>query len=453
MRQRCLFISHTVSSLGQLAAAMLVAAALTGCPENTTGPVVPPNPNGTNPMVAPHPGSGAPQHGVADQLPPGATGMNAAALAHYQQGMSKWAAGDLKGAEESFKQATTADDNAFQAFYSLGAVQERLDSPAAGNSYKKAFTIEPRYDRAVVAYGLLQAKKGNLSEADTFLTQQRSKMPKSAPITAALAEVKSLQRDTTGAQDLASEALKLNPGYSPAMMTIARDHYRNRRLDLALFALQAVLDGIGADNPARDKDNAEGYLLRAIILSEQDKRVGAMENFRKALNLRPDLTNARIKLATYLLESGAATEALPMLQQALKYDRRNVPAHLALGDAYRLTGEFTKAKAEFEWVSRQDASLSEVHYNLGLLYMFAPKGAIPGLNEKQQVEAAIASFDKFKELRSKSDQADVEELLKQANLKKAEIEALEKANQPIQPVPAPEPETDPAAQPAPAPGG
>jgi Tfp pilus assembly protein PilF len=286
---------------------------------------------------------------------------------------------------------------------------------------------------------LLKAKKGKLSEAETFLKRHRSKLPKSAGITTALAEVKSLQRDTTSAQELASQALKLDPSFSPAMMTIARDHYRNRRLDLALYALQAVLDGFGGDNPPRDKDNAEGYLLRAIIMSEQDNRVGAMNNYRKALELRPDLTEARIKLATYLLESGAATEAMPMLRQALRYDKRNLPAHLALGDAYRLTGKYMKAKAEFDWVGRQDASMAEVHYNLGLLFMFAPKGSITGMKEKGQVKAAIKSFNKFKELTSKTQAGDVEMLLKQANLKLAEIEALEKANQPIQPVPMPSP--------------
>lgn len=413
---------------------------LLGCPETNEakGPTQPGNmPGGFNPMGPVQPGGA--QVGVADKLPDGAAKMNAQAFAHYQQGMQLWTNGDLQGAQTAFQQATQADPNAFQAFYSLGAVQERLGSAAALASYEKSFTAEPKYDRAISAYGLLQAQNGKLSEAETFLKRQLAKLPKSASITTALAEVKSLQRDTATAQDLASQALKLDPSYSPAMMTIARDHYRNRRLDLALYALQAVLDGFGGDNPARDKDNAEGYLLRAMIFSEQDNRVGAMENYRQALKLRPDLTDARIKLATYLLESGGATEALPLLQQALRYDKRNLPAHLALGDAYRLTGSYMKAKAEFDWVGRQDASMAEVHYNLGLLYMFAPKGAITGMKEKQQIEAAIGSFNKFKELSSKTQGSDVDELLKQANLKKAEIEALEQANQPVQPVPVPAP--------------
>jgi Tfp pilus assembly protein PilF len=284
----------------------------------------------------------------------------------------------------------------------------------------------------MVAYGLYLAKTGKLSAADSFFNNQRGKLPKSAMLTAAHAEVKSLQKDTASAQQLAQEALKLEPSYAPAMMTIARDHYRNRRLDLALYALKAVLDGFGPDNPARDKDNAEGHLLRAHIWYEQDKRNLAMSAFQKALELRPDLVVPRLRLAQRLLESGGANEALPMLQDALKYDADNLNAHLSLGDAYRLTGQYAAAKQEFEWVKTRDSSIAEVHYNLGLLYMFAPQ--LPGLTKKKQIVAAIKAFEKYKELKGKAaEDSDVDELLSQANLKKAEIEALEAASKP-QPV-------------------
>ncbi|MBW2458640.1 MAG: tetratricopeptide repeat protein [Deltaproteobacteria bacterium] len=415
---------------------------LGACEDGTTGPQVPTHPTSTPagmPYV-PKPGTGGPQYGVADPAAAieGATQMNAQAAAIYNQGMAAFAQGDLKQAQAFFKQATEADSEAFQAFYSLGVVQERLGSGGAASSYKKAFTLVPKYERAMVAYGLYLAKTGKLSKADSFLNGQRGKNPKSAMLTAAHAEVKSLQKDTATAQELAQEALKLDPAHAAAMMTIARDHYRNRRLDLSLYALKAVLDGFGADNPPRDKDNAEGHLLRAHIWYEQDKRNRAMNAFEKALELRPDLVVPRLRLAQRLLESGGALEALPMLQDALKYDADNLNAHLSLGDAYRLTGQFAAAKQEFEWVKTRDSSIAEVHYNLGLLYMFAPK--LPGLTKKKQINAAIKSFNEYKELKGKAaEESDVDDLLAQAKLKKDELDALEAASKP-KPVPVPAPD-------------
>jgi len=154
-----------------------------------------------------------------------------------------------------------------------------------------------------------------------------------------------------------------------------------------------------------------------------------MEAFKKTLALRPDLVVARLRLATYLLESGGAAEALPMLQTAIKYDADNLGAHLSLGDAYRLTGQYQAAKQEFDWVKSRDSSQAAVHYNLGLLYLFAP--SVPGMGKRQQVMAAISSFNQYKKLRGKAaDDSDVDELLNRANLKKAEIDALEAAKHP-----------------------
>ena len=86
---------------------------------------------------------------------------------------------------------------------------------------------------------------------------------------------------------------------------------------------------------------------------------------------------------------------------------------------------------------QRDGSLPQVHYNLGLLYLFAP--SLPGMSEKQQVQAALASLNKFKELRRKDDPDDQDELIQRAVLKKAEIDALEAANNPPPPPPPPPP--------------
>src|SRR6185369_753005 len=281
-----------------------------------------------------------------------------------------------------------------------------------------------------------------LSEAERTLTEKRGQMPKSAAVAATLAEIKSLQKDTGSAQRIAQEALKLNPDYRPAMVIIARDHFRNRRLDLALYALQAILDGFGPENPPRDKANPEARLLRGLIYREQGQRAAAMEEFRKALARRPDLVEARVQFATYLLEAGNAQEALPILEGAVRYDSEHIAAHLNLGDAYRLLERYADAKREFEWVLARSPNLPQVHYDLGLLYLFAP--SVPGLTPKQQVSEATASLKRFQELRNKGEPDDSDELLNRAKLKEGELSAASTAAQPA----APQGSASAAAQPS-----
>lgn len=357
--------------------------------------------------------------------------------------------GDLDTAKTFFQEAINKDPKAYQAFYSLGVILDRLRDPAALTQFRQAFSIVPDYEPAIVSYGLSLARRGNVSEADQFLTERHAKMPKSAAVATGLAEIKSMQRDTGSAQQLAQEALKLNPNYAPSMVALARDHYRNRRLDLAQYALQAILDGFDADNPARDKENVEARLIRALIYREEGRRAAAIKEFEQVLTVRPDLVDASVQLATYYLQAGNADKALPLLDRALKYDNSNLIAHMNRGDCYRLMSKLTEAKKEFDWVLSKDSSMAQVHYDLGLLYLFAP--SFPGMTPVAQADAAIAEFEKYQQMRGRGaagQGSDTEELINRAKARKGVAEANAA---PSQPAPGPAGSGAPLSQsPAPA---
>ncbi|MFO0570824.1 MAG: tetratricopeptide repeat protein [Polyangiaceae bacterium] len=355
--------------------------------------------------------------------------MNSSAMAAYAAGMDAFKAGDLPTAREQFTKASEADSQAYQAFYSLGVVKERLgENAGASSAYKSAISVVTDYEPAIYALGVLLARDGKGSEAESFLNGKAAKMPKSAAVSAALAEVKSIAGDSVEAQSLAKDALKKNPDYRPAMVTIARDHYRKRRLDLALYTLKAILDGFGDENPPRDKNNAEARLLRGLIYREQNNKAGALDDFKRAVEVRPDLVEARVQLASYLLEAGNAFEAANLLEGALKFDKNHVLARLNLGDAYRLMGKPDQAKKELEWVANKDSALAQVHYNLGLLYLFSDN--LSGIAPKSAVDKAIAELELYKKMKPKGkagDRDDTDELITRAKTKKALLEEAEKS--------------------------
>lgn len=377
--------------------------------------------------------------------------MNASAGQAYAAGMDAFKAGDLAAAREQFTKATEADSQAYQAFYSLGVVKERLnESSGAASAYKSAISVVGDYEPAIYALGVLLARDGKGSEAESFLNGKASKMPKSAAVPAALAEVKSIQGDSNEAQQFAKEALKKNPDFRPAMVTIARDHYRKRRLDLALYTLKAILDGHGEENPARDKNNADARLLRGLIYREQNNKAGALDDFKRAVETRPDLVEARVQLASYVLEAGNAFEAANLLEGALKYDKNHVLARLNLGDAYRLLGKAEQAKKELEWVASKDSSLAQVHYNLGLLYLFSDN--LPGVTPKSAIDKAIGELELYKKMKPKGkagERDDTDELITRAKTRKAVLEEEAKSKS----KPAAKPATPPPAGTKPATGG
>jgi tetratricopeptide (TPR) repeat protein len=108
--------------------------------------------------------------------------------------------GELGKAKTLFREAASKDPKAYQAYYSLGVVLERLHDPEALSMYRQSFTIVTDYEPAITAYGVSLARRGNMGEADQFLTERHAKMSKSAAVTAALAEVKSMQRGSAQAE-------------------------------------------------------------------------------------------------------------------------------------------------------------------------------------------------------------------------------------------------------------
>lgn len=349
------------------------------------------------------------------------TGLTGAARDAYDKGWRAWLTGDLLTARASFAEAASKAPTNPAPQHSLGAVLERLgDAAGAQQAYRASFSAKPDFEPAICSYALSLARSGHGGEADTFLADKRAKMPTSARVTTCLAEVKSIAKDSASAQQLAQDALRINPDYKEAMVVIARDHYRAGRIYLANYALQAILDGFGDSSPPRDKDNAEAHLLRGIIEREQGSRLAAMKDFEAAKAKRPDLVEAQIQAGAMRLEAGNVAEALPMLETATKFAPKSAIAHLNLGDAYRLSGRTDDAKKEFDTALSLDSSLAAAHYDIGLMYLFAPN--IAGMTADQQVSTAIREFETYKTMRGvKGTGDDVDQLLTDAKRKQADL--------------------------------
>lgn len=370
----------------------------------------------------------------------GTSGLTGAAKSAYEAGFQAWLKGDLQTAKAKFKDAQNADPKSPAPPYSIGVVLEHLgDLSGAQQSYRQAFSNNPDHELSMCAYALSVAHAGSKGEADTFLQDKRAKKANSARLTACNAEVKSLANDHGGAQQLAQDALRMDPDFKDAMVTIARDHYRARKMDLAKYALQAILVGFGDASPARDKENAEAHLLRGLIFRESGARAVALQDFEAAVRRRPDLVEGLVNLGSMRLEAGNAQEAQPVLESAVRFAPNNALAHLNLGDCYRLLGKTTEAKKEFDQALSLDSTLATAHYDMGLLYLFAP--SIPGTSADAQVSTAIKELETYRSMRGPKAapgvQDDIDDLLARAKAKQAELKNAVAAPPPGAGAPAP----------------
>lgn len=362
------------------------------------------------------------QVGVVDGA--GGSGLTGSALSRYQEGWQAWINGDLATAREKFKAAASADPKSAAPPYSLGVVLERLgDVAGAQQSYRTAYTNNPGHEISMCAYALSLAGQGHPGEADAFITDKRKTKANSPRLATCAAELKSINGDHATAQQTAQDALRMDPDFKDAMVAIARDHYRARKLQLANYALQAVLEGFGEASPPRDKENAEAHLIRGLILREGGSRAVALTDFEAATKRRPDLVEALVNLGSMRLEAGNAQEALAPLESATKFAPNNALAHLNLGDCYRLLGRYADAKKEFDLALAKDSSLAAAHYDMGLMYLTAP--TIPGNSADTQVSTAIKELETYRTMRGPKPPAgvqdDIDDLIARAKAKQSEL--------------------------------
>jgi tetratricopeptide (TPR) repeat protein len=366
--------------------------------------------------------------------PSGAAGdLTGDAKVSYDRGFQAWMGGDLKGARAAFTDAASKAPGSPSPRYSLGCVLERLgDTQGASDAYRAAYGASSKYDPAVGAYALLLAGTGRGPDAEQFLAQKRAANPDSSALLIFLAEVKSIEGDSPGCQQLAQQALQVQPDAKEAMVVIARDYYRAHRWDLARYALQAILDGADDGSiPPRDKGNPEALLLRALIERDTGERKQAIADFEQAASRRPDLFEAYVNLGEMKLEAGNAVEAQSPLEKAVSYAPNVGIAHLDLGDCYRLLGRPADAKRELDAALNIDSTLAGAHYDLGLLYLFS--SSVPGVSgQDDQLTRAIRELESYKSMRGakapKGQGDDVDELLNTAKRKQSELQLKNQAS-------------------------
>jgi len=97
----------------------------------------------------------------------------------------------------------------------------------------------------------------------------------------------------------------------------------------------------------------------------------AVDEFRKALELRPDSARERLNYGLALLRAGKTQEGVAEIEKAQKQDPSIPHTWFNLGIAYKKESEYEKAIVQLEQMAKLVPDEPVTHYNLGVLYKLA----------------------------------------------------------------------------------
>jgi tetratricopeptide (TPR) repeat protein len=128
----------------------------------------------------------------------------------------------------------------------------------------------------------------------------------------------------------------------------------------AIIVLGLIATGARAQAPTADD------LLRAAIAEQQQGDYqSAIRDYRKALQVRPDMMEAKVNLGAALSRTGQYDEAIAMYESALPSLSYKAPVLLNLGLAYYKKGDFPNAHTQFQKVYALQPNNARVAILLG----------------------------------------------------------------------------------------
>lgn len=256
--------------------------------------------------------------------------------------------GRFKEAEAALRAYTGRHPNSADALYMLGYVLNREDKPAESlKTYTTAaqFSKPGSNDLKIVAtdYVLLD----DYPDAIKWMRQAIDFDPKNESAWYGLGRCYYSQSSFGDAEQAFRYALKLNPADMRVHVNLA---------------------------------------LTLEMLNESSKANREYQSAIALANANPHTDQwPYLDYASFLLEEGRATDAIPLLEKAITIAPRCAKCHGKLGRALEATGKKEAAVTELEKAVALDPADAHLHYALGHAYKSA------GMSEKAKKELAVAA--------------------------------------------------------------
>ena len=255
-----------------------------------------------------------------------------------------------------FRRATQAEPDDLDTQVAWGNLfLEKYDPANASTSFKAALKINPNLPEALLGMALTLAG-GSSEQAEALLTKALKVNPNLEPAHAALAEIAIDREDFEAAERRIRQCLEINPRSLQARSLQAVLHYARGEEQALDETRQALLKL----NPRYG--NLYRHLARYCVTQRLYRQ--AVDFFRQAIRLNPNLFSAYADLGVNLLRIGRESEAREILETAYQVD----PFNLWTVNTLRLLDSFVN----FETLSTPHFSLKLHRQEAALLGHYVP---------------------------------------------------------------------------------
>ena len=254
----------------------------------------------------------------------------------HRSGTNHYIKGDLKHAEEDYRQAIIIGYTNHATYSNLGAIcQGSGRTEEAMSLFKKAIDINPDYPIAHMNLGNIYKERGNLNQALASMLKSIELKPENPYALTNLGGIYKELGDLDQALASTLKAIELKPDNHNALMHLGGIYQDLGNLDQALCSTLKSLE-LKPDNPT-------AYMNLGIIYKDLGRLNKALSSTLKSLELKPNNPTALINLGGIYKLLGDLDQALSYTLKSLELKPDNPIAHLNLGSIYHDIGNLNQA--------------------------------------------------------------------------------------------------------------
>jgi tetratricopeptide (TPR) repeat protein len=313
-----------------------------------------------------------------------------------QQAVKHHQAGELRQAEQLYRQVLQADPDHVEALHFFGLLAHQVGRPdIAAEAIGRAVRLRPDHIEALTNLGVVLKAQGKLAEAVACYERAVRLRPDHAEAHNNLGVALQAQGKLDDAQACFEQALRLRPDYADAhhnqaFIFMARgrpaeavasyrqlvrlrpeDPQGHHKLAMALVALRRLEEAVVSlrEVVRLVPDQADVHHSLGLVLVELGRPEAAVSHLRQAVRLRPDQADVHHSLGLALIERGELEAAVASFQEALRLRPDHADAHNNLGLALKEQGRLAEAVASLQHCLRLQPDHAEAHNRLALTWL------------------------------------------------------------------------------------
>jgi predicted O-linked N-acetylglucosamine transferase (SPINDLY family) len=276
-------------------------------------------------------------------------------------GWRQFQAGDLEGAEKTFRQMVRDDCRSAAGWCYLGLVRQgRGHLAEAINHFRRSVQLDPSWADGHHHLGRAFAEKGELDKAVASLRKAVRLAAAAADVRESLGSALLAQGDFAAAADCFRQALRLGPGSAATLNNLA----------CALIRLDRPAEAVPHLERALKLDPNQPHVLDnlGVVLVQTWGKEGSDRLLQQVLALKPSSPGLLNTLGCFLVQQGRFGQAIDNLKEGLRLKPDFAEAHYNLGLAY--AGQMTspEALAAFAEAVRLKPDYAEAYWGLANAY-------------------------------------------------------------------------------------